>query len=42
MNNLHCSGTEHKLLDCDYSNSAKSHKEDWSISCKNGKTFIYS
>ena len=40
MNRLLCSGTEHKLLDCGYSNSAKSHKEDWSISCKNGKTFI--
>ena len=40
MNRLLCSGTEHKLLDCGYSNSAKSHIEDWSISCKNGKTIL--
>ena len=37
MNNLDCSGTEYKLLACDYEDSTYHHNSDWSVICNNGK-----
>ena len=37
MNDLSCSGTEHKLLECGYSSGTNNHRRDWSISCKDGQ-----
>ena len=36
MDNLGCSGTEYKLIECSYENSTDRHNEDWSVTCKNG------
>ena len=40
MNNLGCSGTEYKLVDCYYEDSTYNHDEDWSVICKNGKECV--
>ena len=38
MNHVDCSGTEHKLVDCEYHNGTfYRHGSDWSVTCKNGK-----
>ena len=36
MNNLGCSGTEFKLVDCYNSSSYDGHNEDWGVTCLNG------
>ena len=37
MNNLDCSGTEYKVVDCDYEDNTYHYNSDWSVICKNGK-----
>ena len=37
MNNLQCSGEEHRLQDCSYSNGTDASTGDWGVSCNNGK-----
>ena len=37
INDLKCSGTEYRLIDCTYDEEGSSrHSEDWGVSCKNG------
>ena len=36
MNYLACSGTEFKLVECNYSNSTSRHSSDWGVTCRNG------
>ena len=37
MNNLQCSGEEHRLQDCSYNNGTDSRTGDWGVSCNNGE-----
>ena len=41
MNYLRCTGTEHKLIDCNYQFSTDQHYEDWSVTCANGKDYYF-
>ena len=40
LNRLECSGNEYRLVDCGSSRTGREHRYDWSISCKNGSSYL--
>ena len=40
LNHLECSGNEYRLVDCGSSRTEQDHRYDWSISCKNGSSYL--
>ena len=41
LNNLQCSGREHRLISCRHSSNTYHHNQDWSVTCNNGRIYKY-